>query len=304
MRVIVTGGAGFIGSRTVGILQKMNHTVLIVDDFSTGRSENIDHYDGKVSISDITDNDMMEEVFSEFLPEAVIHLAAQPAITTSIRNPEKDLLVNSLGTLNVVRMSKKYGVKKFVFSSTSAVYKESNPPWGSGITEKWPCEPRSPYGINKLCAEHYVRTMLKDSIIFRYGNVYGPCQVSIGENQVVARALHHFLKGDNFSIVGSGTQKRDFVFVDDVAQANSEAITKKSNGTFNLCTGKSRSVLEILFEIENQFDVNGYEWDHRLPEDLRGSVYMSNKKFQKEFGFIFTPIHIGIEKTVDWWNNR
>lgn len=301
MRILVTGGAGFIGSATARLLAKRNHQVLIVDDFSTGKLENIQDIKATTKPCDVTDLPVMAGIFYDFKPEVVIHLAAQSAITTSMTYPFKDASVNTLGTINIIDLCKRNEVGKLVFASTSAVYDENKSPV-FGYGENSPCNPSSPYGISKLAAERYVRLLFPNHVILRYGNVYGPRQVPIGENQVVARALKHFTHGDDFYVVGHGRQKRDFVFVDDVAYINAESAIGSMTGTFNLATGRSHSVNEVLSIIEDIYQVRGYNWPHSKQPDPRGDVYINNGAVRREFGFSFTPLRKGLEKTVEWWN--
>lgn len=300
MKILVTGGAGFIGSATARLLAKQNHQVLIVDDFSTGKLDNIQGVRATIKPCDITDVKLLYAIFDEFKPEVVIHLAAQSAITTSMTDPIRDARTNIIGTINVVDLCLVHAVRKLVFASTSAVYDEKTPTFG--YKETSPCNPASPYGISKLAAEQYVRFFFQNHVILRYGNVYGPRQVPIGENQVVARALKHFTRGDDFHVVGHGRQKRDFVFVDDVAHINSESAIGHMTGTFNLATGKSHSVNEVLEIIEDIYQVGGYNWSHSKQPDPRGDVYINNGAVRREFGFSFTPLRKGLEKTVEWWN--
>lgn len=302
MKILITGGAGFIGSHTASMLAKRHHAVMVLDNFRTGSTENLKGVQCRINICDIIDLARLENAFYDFMPDVVIHLAAQSAITTSLKSPELDVKINVLGTLNVVSMCKKYNVKRLIFSSTSAVYREKPEPWFS-MKEYHPCQPSSPYGIDKLAAEHFIRSLFPNHVIFRYGNVYGPRQKPIGENQVVARALRHFLHGDDFSIVGSGDQKRDFTFVEDVAFANCEAVTH-GHGTYNLCSGKSHSVNYLLSLIEDYYEVRGYNWKHTHNEDPRGSVYLNNANVRREFGMFFTGLEKGIVKTIEAEDNR
>lgn len=301
MKILVTGGAGFIGSATARLLAKQNHQVLIADDFSTGKLENIQGVRATIKPCDITDMKILCGIFDEFKPEVVIHLAAQSAITTSMTDPRNDANTNIIGTINVVELCATHAVRKLVFSSTSAVYDETKSPI-FGYKENSPCNPASPYGISKLAAEQYVRFFFLSHVILRYGNVYGPRQVPIGENQVIARALKHFTHGDDFHVVGHGGQRRDFVFVDDVAHINAEAAIGNTTGTFNLATGTSHSVNEVLAIIEDIYQVRGYNWAHSKQPDPRGDVYINNGAIKREFGFSFTPLHKGLEKTVEWWS--
>ena len=300
MKIIVTGGAGFIGSHTCNLLEKSGHEVLVVDNFSTGKSENLQGFRGKVALADITDLELLEKAFSDFRPESILHLAAQSAITTSWDDPAKDLSANGIGTLNLLKISKKYGVRRFVFSSTSAVYRES----GSGrMNEAWQCEPSTPYGISKLAAEQYVRAFFPNHLVLRYGNVYGERQKSIGENQVVARAFAHFINGNEFRINGNGRQKRDFVHVSDIAYANCYALTDNVVGTFNAATGKSFSVNEVLSILEKIYDVPGYKWEHTKTNDPRGDVNIGVGSIRREIGWVaVVKLEEGLKRTADWWN--
>lgn len=298
MNILCTGGAGFIGSHTVAMLVKRHHNVMALDNFRTGSTENLKGIRCSINVCDVMDYKRLETVFYDFRPSVVVHLAAQSAITTSWSDPFIDVRVNTLGTLNVIDLCKKYNVMKLVFSSTSAVYREDKRMPLFGMDESFECKPASPYGINKLSAEHFIRAMFPKHVIFRYGNVYGPRQKPIGENQVIARALHHFTKGSDFKIVGDGNQKRDFTYVEDVAFANCEAADNALVGTYNLCTGKSFSVNTVLRIIEELYDVVGYKWEHTEQPDPRGNVRTNNFRVRRDFGLSFMNLRVGLEKTV------
>lgn len=303
MRILVSGGAGFIGSNTVNLLEKNRHKVVAVDDFSTGRIENLRGFEGTVIACDILDFKELSLLFADFKPEAVLHLAAQSAISTAYSDPARDLRVNGTGTLNLLKLSKKYEVGRFVFSSTSAVYREGRS--FSALREECEARPSTPYGISKLAAEHYVRTMFPNHLILRYGNVYGPRQKAIGENQVIARAFAHFIKGDDFAIVGNGNQKRDFVFVGDIAYCNAEVLQSGVVGTFNAASGKSYSVNQVLREIEKIYDVPGYAWAHTSENDPRGSVYINPSLIRREVGWkAMIPLADGLKQTAGWWEEN
>jgi UDP-glucose 4-epimerase len=300
MKIICTGGAGFIGSHTAQLLEKRGHKVMVLDNFTTGKTQNLKGFHGKIQLGDITDMRLLEGIFDEFLPDAVIHLAAQSAITNSIAAPTHDLRINASGTINLLLQAKKHKVKRFVFSSTSAVYSEENT-W-FGLEERHHLSPQNPYGISKMAAEQYVRTMFPNHLIMRYGNVYGPRQTPIGGNQVIARALQHFIKGDSFQVNGHGKQKRDFVYVGDVADFNVEALTRSIIGTFNVASGKSYTVNEVLTQLEFLFDVPGYKWEHNNEIDPRSSIKMNVSKIYRDFGWkAYTPLKDGLQQTSDWW---
>jgi nucleoside-diphosphate-sugar epimerase len=302
MKILISGAAGFVGSHTAELLEHSGHNVMVVDNFSTGRLENLMDFKGSIKACDINDMRLLDMYFDEFKPEAVIHLAAQSAISTAILNPKKDLRVNGIGTLNMVEMALKYDVKRFIFSSTSAVY-EPKSTWLGVYDESQKCIPASPYGISKLAAEQYIRSTFDNHLILRYANVYGPRQYSIGENQVVARAFAHFMNGEEFKVVGHGNQKRDMVFVKDIAYANFMALMSNKVGTFNAASGRSVSVNTILSAIAENYEIPAYQWEHTTQDDPRGDVYMDASKIRREIGWkTYISLRQGIELTAEWWN--
>lgn len=303
MKVIVTGGVGFIGSHTVELLKKCDCDVYILDNFSTGKMKNIQHLlcdRVRVADVDIRHADSVLDAFRTFKPEGVIHLAAQSAITTSISDPGFDATNNILGTLNILRMAQKYEVKRFVFASTSAVYREKKALFRE-LKEHDDLFPTSPYGISKMAAEFYIRTMFPSHVILRYANVYGPRQVPIGENQVIPRMIKHFKYGDKFYIHGSGNQERDFIYVEDVARANVDALYGNP-GVYNVATGHSFKVNDVATMVGKYYEVPGYLWEHTKKEDPRGSVHMDASEARSGLGWSFkTSLQDGIVKTIDWW---
>lgn len=307
MRILISGGAGFVGSHSADLLSKHRHRVAIVDNFRTGRSENLRDFNGKIYPCDITDDQLLEQAFMEFNPQAVLHLAAQSAITTAMEDPQLDLEINGIGTLNMLELSLKYNVKRFVFSSTSAVYRENRKflTLLDVYNEFRTCRPASPYGISKLACEHYIRTMFPNHMILRYGNIYGPRQRSIGCNQVVARAFEHFILGNSFHVNGDGKQKRDFVYVGDVAYANMVALTDSVTGIFNVSTGKSYSVNEVLSCMEKVYDVPGYQWEHTSENDPRNYVKMDVSAIRRATGWsALTSLANGLSMTAEWWGGQ
>ena len=296
MNILITGGAGFIGSHAATKIQEHGNNVLVLDNFKTGKTSNLKGFRGHIELCDITDIELLDRKFESFKPSVVHHFAAQSAISVSEKDPVYDASVNILGTINLLRMAKKHGVIRFIFSSTSAVYSPQS--WFSP-KESSETEPSSPYGISKLAAENYIRASGIPHVIFRYGNVYGPRQVSIGENQLIARALDHFLKGHSFSVVGDGKQKRDFIYVDDVADAH--LLVNDWNdvtGTFNLATGKSHSVNEVVSMIADIFGVPSYPWNHTRQQDPRGSVYINNWLIRTAISMNFTSLEDGLLETI------
>jgi len=302
MRVLVTGAAGFIGSHTINLLEKHHHEVLAVDNFSTGKTENLKGFRGQICPCDVIDAKLMEKEFAEFKPHAVIHLAAQSAISTAFLDPKLDLRVNGIGTLNMLKLSQEFGVNRFVFASTSAVYKNQS---FLSTRETSELSPNTPYGISKLAAEYYIRLFFNNHTILRYANVYGPRQTPIGDNQLIARAFRHFLHGDDFTITGHGKQKRDFVYVEDIASCNVMAVEAGATGTFNVASGSSYSVNDVLAVIEGIYEVKGYRWEHTRNEDPRKSVYLNAGLIRKTMGWrAYTSLEDGLKLTNQWWEDH
>ena len=306
MRILISGAVGFIGSHVVELLVNSGNHVLVVDNFSTGKIDNIgnilERFPGKIDIceGDIVNLPFLNRTFIDFKPKYVIHLAAQAAITTAWQNPVKDMSINGIGTLNIIQASKLTGVEKIIFSSTSAVYKESN----ARLKETAQTVPSNPYGISKLAAEHYLRAMFPATTILRFANVYGERQVPIGDNQLIPRMIRHFKYGDEFYIHGDGKQERDFIYVGDVAQAVVNSLYNKP-GIFNVSTGQSFSVNEIAYMLEEIYDIPGYKWEHSDRNDPRRKACLDNSEAYS--GLSWKPsvnIKAGIKRTVDWWEAK
>jgi len=308
MRILVFGGAGFIGSHVVELLHSGNNDIFIFDDLSTGKLENIQHLisvqnNSRVhfELLDIQRRDHVFDAFCNFRPEIAINLAAQAAISTSISDPEYDAKVNIKGMLHVIAAAKECHCQQIIFSSTSAVYKEKK--WGK-LRERDHLGPQSPYGISKLAAERYLRTLFPDSIVLRFGNVFGPRQVPIRENQVIPRMIRHFEYGDNFQIFGDGEQTRDYVFVDDAAYAVAQAMLSQS-GTYNIASGKRMSVNDVAESLADIYGVRGYEWEHRKEPEPRHDICMDSSLAYTHLGWKpTTPFMDGLKQTVEWWKKR
>ncbi|EEG77514.1 NAD-dependent epimerase/dehydratase family protein [Dethiobacter alkaliphilus] len=244
MNVLVTGGAGFIGSHTVDLCIENGLNVVVVDDLSKGRLEHINQQ-AKFYKLDVRQTELTAVMEKEKI-DAVIHLAAQSDVQTSLVNPGFDASVNILGTLNVLEASIKTGVKKVVYASSAAVYGE---PQFLPIDEKHPLNGQSGYGLSKQVPEKYLSLNKTihglDFTALRYANVYGPRQDAAGEGGVVAIFTDRLPRGEETIIYGDGEQTRDFVYVGDVAQANFLALQKGSGRIMNVSTGQGTSVNEL-----------------------------------------------------------
>jgi UDP-glucose 4-epimerase len=252
MAALVTGGAGFIGSHLVDALLARGDEVVVMDDLSTGRRENLSAALARgVALveADIREAVAVQEVFEAYSPELVLHLAAQMDVRRSVADPLFDLSVNVGGTLNLLEASRKGPTGRFVFASTGgAIYGEGadrNPP----LSEDDECLPDAPYGQSKLAAEGYLSLYRRlyglAAIALRLGNVYGPRQDPHGEAGVVAIFCGALLSGSRPRVFGDGHQTRDYVYVDDVVRALLAASDSGACGTFNVGTGIETSVLEL-----------------------------------------------------------
>jgi UDP-glucose 4-epimerase len=246
LRILVTGGAGFIGSHVVDGFRAAGHEVAVLDNLSTGSRANLDPA-VPLFERDIRDPGL-EHVFREFSPEVVNHHAAQANVPASVTDPVYDASVNVLGGLNLLRASAATGVRKFIYiSSGGAMYGE---PSSLPVPETAPVRPLSPYGASKQALEAWLgvfqRTFGLDYSVLRYGNIYGPRQGIREEGAVVAVFATRMAAGQSVTIDGTGRQTRDFVYVGDCVTANLAALERGSGGAFNIGTGRERSVLDIF----------------------------------------------------------
>ncbi len=247
MRVLVTGGAGFIGSHIVDAAVAAGHDVASVDNLFTGKRSNLNPR-ARFHQVDITDAAMLEEVFEQEKPEVVNHHAAQADVRRSMADPGFDATVNIVGSLNLLQLCVKYQVARVTFASTCAIYSE---PEHIPMDEVHPVAPQSAYGMAKYTVENYLR-LFSDTYglrykVFRYGNVFGPKQDPKGEAGVVAIFVGQMLSGVQSTIFGDGTKTRDYVYVGDVVDANLRAMEPVGdNEVFNLARGIEVSDFEIF----------------------------------------------------------
>ncbi len=254
MKLLVTGGAGFIGSHLVDKLIDLGHEVSVVDNLSSGKKENINP---KASFSevDITDKDALHKVFEDFKPEAVFHLAAQNEVPYSMEHPFEDAKVNIIGTMNVLESSRLVGVKKIIYSNTGGAFYGDVDKGDLPIKEDQIINfPTSFYGVSKLSAEYYLKLFSNlygiVGISLRYSNVYGPRQQGNKEAGVVAIFTEKLLKGEKPVVFGDGTNTRDYIFVSDVVDSNIKALDFNDTNYFNISTGIRTSVMEVYYAIE------------------------------------------------------
>jgi len=246
MKILVTGGGGFIGSHVVDAYIGLGHEVVVVDDLSTGRKQNLNHkaHFHQMKIQDTK----IGELFAKHRFDVVNHHAAQMDVRRSVTDPIFDAQTNVLGMLNLLQNSVQHGVKKFIFSSTGgAIYGEQD---YFPADENHPTWPISPYGITKLTGEKYLfyyqQVYNLQHVIFRYANVYGPRQNPHGEAGVVAIFTERLLAGSQPIINGDGKQTRDYVYVGDLVRASVMALAHDKSDVFNIGTGKETDVNDLF----------------------------------------------------------
>ena len=245
MKVLVTGGAGFIGSHLVDRLILEGHDAVVVDNLVTGKRRNINRAATFYKMD--VQSWRLERAFRNERPNVVMHLAAQMDVRKSVEDPMFDAQVNVLGTLNVLQQAVKHGVRKVIFSSSGgAIYGEQET---YPAPETHVLRPLSPYGLSKLCGEQYLsyfqRVSGLQAVSLRYANVYGPRQDPEGEAGVVAIFIQKMLNNEQAVINGNGRQTRDFVFVDDVVEANLAMMGQETQGTYNVGTGVETSINDL-----------------------------------------------------------
>lgn len=303
MKVLVTGGAGFIGSHVVDMLVNSGHEVVIVDDLSTGRLSNLNPAARFYQV-DIRSAEL-EEVFAKELPDYVDHHAAQMDVRKSVEDPHFDADVNVLGSINLLEYARRFNVRRFVYISTGgAVYGE---PEYLPCDEAHPVNPICPYGASKHTVEHYLymyRQMYGlEYVVLRYPNVYGPRQDPHGEAGVVAIFTGQMLAEKPVTINGDGEQLRDYVYVEDCARANLMALTTdRANMIYNLGFGKGTTVNEIFSTLKG---ITGYgraanHGPAKLGETRQ--IYLDATRARQDLGWEpLTNLFEGLEQTVEYF---
>ena len=302
MKVLVTGGAGFIASHVVDAYVKEGFEVVVVDDLSTGRLSNLNPEVTFYKL-DIR-SPQLAEVFKKEKPDYINHHAAQMDVRRSVLDPLFDANVNILGSINLIECAKKFKVKRFIYISTGgAVFGE---PEYLPCDENHPINPICQYGISKHTVEHYLflyhLNYGLDYVVIRYPNVYGPRQDPCGEAGVVAIFTRAMLRGEQVTINGDGGQARDFVYVKDCARANVLALkTNNINTIYNIGCGQGTTVNEIFTLLK---EITGYPRDPiygpaKIGETRR--IYLSAEKARRELGWIPTiNLEEGLKQTVEY----
>lgn len=299
-KVLVTGGAGFIGSNLVDALINEGHEVVIVDDLSSGKKDYINPK-AKFEQVDICSG-QLSDIFSREKFDYVFHLAAQIDVRISVEVPIFDNKVNVVGSLNVFNNCIKNNVRKIIFfSSGGAICGNTESP----ASEDFPPNPDSPYAVHKYAAEKNLEILYKihhiDYAVIRPANVYGPRQYKGGEGAVVAFFTHNALHDLESSIYGDGYQSRDFVYVGDVVDLCLLSMKSNRVGAYNVSTGKETNLFELIEAIKS---VTGkdFKYRHQDPRagEVRKSVLDSNKAKQELGWQQKVSLKEGISKTIEW----
>ncbi|HEY2954302.1 MAG TPA: NAD-dependent epimerase/dehydratase family protein [Candidatus Eisenbacteria bacterium] len=302
MRILVTGGAGFIGSHVADRFLALGHEVAVLDNLSTGFREFVPRAARFVQ-ADVTDAGAVDRCVGEWRPEVVSHHAAQIDVRKSVEDPVHDARVNLLGGLELLRACTRHRVRKFLYASTGgALYGEGRQ---LPATEDHPVNPESPYGASKHALEHYLYLWKLlhglDYTVLRYPNVYGPRQNPHGEAGVNAIFIGLMLEGKRPRIFGTGEQLRDYVYVGDIVEANVLALDRGSGETVNIGSGLGVSVNRIFTELKSILGFEG-EAIHDAPRPGEVQrIYLDATRAGTVLGW--TPrvgFREGLEKTVAW----
>ncbi|MDR3125094.1 MAG: NAD-dependent epimerase/dehydratase family protein [Endomicrobium sp.] len=306
MKVLVTGGAGFIGSNIVDALLGKKYSVVVIDNLSSGKKENVNKQ-SKFYKVDICDQKKMLDIFKQEKPQNVIHHAAQIDVRKSVADPVFDVNVNIIGSINILDACRQTKVKKIIFASSGGtIYGECK---AVAPKEDSMPNPLSPYGIAKNSVENYIKFYSEiyglEYTILRYGNVFGPRQDPYGEAGVVAIFAQRMLKNEDIMVFGDGKQMRDYVYVFDVVDANVKSLTKGKNEVINIGTSKTTSVNKL---VEVMSKVSGYKKKTIHKPKREGEVFKSFlniNRARKVLGW--TPkvnLNNGIKVTLEYFKER
>jgi len=309
MKAVVTGGAGFIGSNLVDALLERGDEVVIVDNLTTGKRENVEQAlanGARLVEADIRDGQALRDLFEEVRPDVVFHFAAQIDVRKSVADTPLDAMINVVGTINVLEAALAVGARVVNSSTGGAIYGE-----GKIIPapEDHPAEPEAPYGQSKFAAEGYLELYRRlhglSTVSLRYGNVYGPRQDPLGEAGVIAIFCGKLIAGDRPVIYGDGRQTRDYTFVADVVAANIAAAEHpEAHGVYNVGTGTECSVLEVLGALRRAGGLGDEELQPefapaRLGELQRSALDVSRARAELGFRARY-DLEEGMRKTLEW----
>ena len=308
MKILITGGCGFIGSWLVDKLVEKGNEVIVIDNLSSSKKENLANFEKiKFYLLDICEHEKLNEIFKNEKPEIVFHLAAQVMLRKSLEDPLYDARTNILGTISVLEACKKNNIRKIIYTSTGGA--RVGEPEYLPVDEKHPLNPTSPYGISKHSAEHYVWMYNKlynlDYLIFCFGNVYGPHD-DPNTKRLIPLFVDMIMKNEAPKIFGDGEQTRDFIYVTDLVEFMIESIDKigkTKHKLFHLANGEQVSVNEVFMLLK---EISGFRSEVERVEAVKGEVrdiVLDISLVKNELDWNpKTNIKTGLEETWKWFN--
>lgn len=306
MEILITGGAGFIGSHILAQLQgRRDMDVVVFDNLSSGSKEHVPAGMELVE-GDVCDEAAVDALFADHHFDAVIHLAAQTMVPTSVEQPVLDCQINLEGVLHVLEACRIHGTGHILFSSSAAVYGDN---LHIPLKETERLVPTSPYGITKMATEHYLRVYHElygmDATVFRFANVYGERQGEKGEGGVVSIFCKLLSQRQGITVFGDGNQTRDFVYAGDIAQAIIRALPLKGYHTMNVSTGQETSINDLIRSFEKAV---GYTVPVQYTAPRTGDILrsvLSNETLKRDLGFVpAMDLEEGIRRTYDWYRSQ
>lgn len=306
MKVLITGGAGFIGSHILAQLQgRRDMDVVVFDNLSSGSKEHVPAGMELVE-GDVCDEAAVDALFADHHFDAVIHLAAQTMVPTSVEQPVLDCRINLEGVLHVLEACRIHGTRHILFSSSAAVYGDN---LHIPLKETERLVPTSPYGITKMTTEHYLRVYHElygmDATVFRFANVYGERQGEKGEGGVVSIFCKLLSQRQGITVFGDGNQTRDFVYAGDIAQAIIRALPLKGYHTMNVSTGQETSINDLICSFEKAV---GYTVPVQYTAPRTGDILrsvLSNETLKRDLSFMpAMNLEEGIRRTYDWYRSQ
>ncbi len=305
MKILVTGGAGFIGSHIVDAYISLGHTVAVMDNLSSGKTEYINPQ-AKFFQVDITNLESVQKAISDFKPEVINHHAAHIQVGYSVKNPQFDATSNILGLLNIMESVKSLGLKKVIMASTGGViYGNKQVPFDEEMRE----EPLSPYGISKKSGELYLYFYHKEYkipyTVLRYSNVYGPRQNPHGESGVIAIFCEYLAAGKSPVINGDGSHTRDYVYIEDVVRANVLALESDFVGELNIGTNTETSTSAVFDIVASEFGApSAKQFGPERPGEQARSA-LSYQKAKKILGWTPTvTLQDGVKNVARWYQGQ
>lgn len=306
MEILITGGAGFIGSHILAQLQgRRDMDVVVFDNLSSGSKEHVPSGMELVE-GDVCDEAAVDALFADHHFDAVIHLAAQTMVPFSVDHPAEDCRINLEGVLHVLEACRTHGTGHILFSSSAAVYGDN---LHIPLKETERLVPTSPYGITKMTTEHYLRVYHElygmDATVFRFANVYGERQGEKGEGGVVSIFCKLLSQRQGITVFGDGNQTRDFVYAGDIAQAIIRALPLKGYHTMNVSTGQETSINDLIRSFEKAV---GYTVPVQYTAPRTGDILrsvLSNEALKRDLGFVpEMDLEEGIRRTYDWYRSQ